>query len=1194
MDVQKFRSMITQQKVERSRGRDIDIDYGGNIIENQTTKHLKVLDKIIEKLNKETCIDRQVCLLTDVLFRSFGNTAADFNWLTNRPHHKVIIPENFDLLKHVKHSRKHREDHIDVTYENIFRYGLGHSRSRLRFQLDRTSLAKDVNDLKSFEDSNSTGIISFAATVVLARNIIKEKQRIQFSLQREISDLARNRLSLTSSNVSSGLDKDDDKTSDDGSAPNQNATDKDNETEEEDSVVGSVNGSVKSESEEINNKISTTLEVESKDGASSDAHVEKQQQEEDETSPSPKTNQVQNDKSVAVAVAETDADADAEAKADDDVAARVAGDATDKDNETTTMVEVESKDGVSSDVHVEKQQQEEDDISPSPKTNQVQNDKSVAVAETETETETEADDTKHEIKYWQSNDTLEQLVNSHPLRIIINKDEFGTLKNETWVKGDHIDACVFILNRLKPRVAMTKVLPTTFLQQLTQDQDKNLPVTTLSKYMENNKITTEEKLICPYGSNFHWSVIHVKPHEKKIIIYDSLLPTKHNLSQRIEVKAAVDFFHQYFYDNDEDWNVSSAQHYPQQKDGHNCGIFSIHVIIKLYLYDKYEFDLQSVDLLRRDLDLAYSKKNAKARTEALLSLMASIEELNVGDTSGGDTSVEISHAASSKKKLPVETQSKVAKKSRKTSVEISHAAASKRKLPAETQSKVAKKSRPFEKEIKNQFGFSQIPEQQNSQGTIPSLMEQDYQTVTLDVGTYDHYKIHQICGPSYYETDNKNTVSFYFGHDQGYSESEYVKSVVRNLYKWRKDGGVQFEMKYKVFRNGIVVKDAVFLSYTTLNMLSPFLYKDNDCYENFNIFCNIQAKRFHDLELFQSGNQERQMVLKHTHFLSEYSPIQRALKKNGVKGMRKQTYNSFGVFHTALEMEQKIDEDITEKFSDDVLTKKDVILKFISPVAAVIKRHSTGAKAGRTKTGVSRDKGKEFQLQQQRADATKFFHSYARNLMVTALENIPIPLEAAAISLYGSEECVKLLNDSINKLYGYIRASGVRMKLRKQEECIFPLHSFKTKLSETALRLLEMARRLPWAEIYSTKNGTNLTTLERLKTVDANFFAYIHLVLLGDAFSEEKEKNLKGPVTRLNVSLNPEELPEILTQSYFDDLKEKGNDDEKKTGKKRGIRNHDDGGNIVRVTMKSLKETKKSLKETKKRKKRDMDENENR
>ena len=144
---------------------------------------------------------------------------------------------------------------------------------------------------------------------------------------------------------------------------------------------------------------------------------------------------------------------------------------------------------------------------------------------------------------------------------------------------------------------------------------------------------------------------------------------------------------------------------------------------------------------------------------------------------------------------------------------------------------------------------------------------------------------------------------------------------------------------------------------------------------------------------------------------------------------------------------------------------------------------------------------------------------------MTALLKCPIPLEAAAISIYGFNECIPLLKESLNTIKGNLIFNAQRITLPKKANCIFSHGSFREKLEEATTSLVEKAAELPWEELYSSFNHFLNGNQEVKLTTDVYFFAYIHQVLVGDAFEMEKGKKKTGPIYRNQIHLLAEGIP---------------------------------------------------------------------
>ena len=479
----------------------------------------------------------------------------------------------------------------------------------------------------------------------------------------------------------------------------------------------------------------------------------------------------------------------------------------------------------------------------------------------------------------------------------------------------------------------------------------------------------------------------------------------------------------------------------------------------------------------------------------------------------------------------------------------------------------------------SQFGFAQsnksnVLDDWFSQGrtNIPAASGNGYQyPKEFDLVPETIGQIKNVAGVSYYSNPNKE-YDFYLGNDLSRDEKTLLRCRIYALNKIEKNEKVSLEIE-TVFRNGVLMKrskketgltSSAFLSLAALNILTPFLRCQIERGIRFNLYDCLQKYHYPSPELFTTESNQHTEVYKPFRFLPEYSPIKEAIKKNKTclpikKKKKKKTFlddkdakdaKSFG--GVLREFKEELKEELTKESKDkmksntqedvpkDILSSKETILKFYDSVENLLKKKTLGT-PGRPSASNKAHKGTKRKMEtpsnnykSQLDDPNLYFQMTAWNMMVTALTKCPIPVEAAAISIYGFNECIPLLKESLCAIKGILIPTAQRITLPKQDFCIFSHAEFRAKLEEATTSLVAQAAELPWEELYCSYMHFNDATALAKLDVDVNFYTYIHQVLLGDAFEVEKDSTTVGPIKRDAIHLLAKGTPKKKQKIHHD------------------------------------------------------------
>ena len=741
-----------------------------------------------------------------------------------------------------------------------------------------------------------------------------------------------------------------------------------------------------------------------------------------------------------------------------------------------------------------------------------------------------------------------------------NADVLST-SDTAWVNESLVNVFVYVLRSLLPKQKTmgegeTFILPTNFLSKsmgggclpgkTATGGNKTYDYETCSflVQMERTKAKDNilgEKWIVPTPHGGHWIAVIVDLKERSINLYDSLEKPK-ELEVFNSVKEHIFTILKELDSGftDQGWSTVYA---PQasQEDSDTCGIFVIVTIIQMYLYGKTEMDQSMIYKVRSMIKVAFEKETLLQKVKDILHVMDMLDpnkvEQNLNSVQDADSEHVHEDMGVDKKPSPTISSSST------TGVEFKDRNLADLRCchfgfaPTEETGDVNKWL---------QTGVSSVQEK----CPLPEQGAKEKNPRTLFFVPTDVGNVSNVAGVSFYsKRDQKYDV--YLGHDLSSDEKTMLRSRVLILKQLNADNhqGVVNLNFTAIYRNGVMVETSEkeaklhctpFLSFTALNILTPFLCRhQHKSTVMFNIYDYLHKFNYPSPELFSEENKEEK-VNKPFRFLPEYSLIKEAMKKKtNCFNIKDQT--SWGGFVKDIEAAIKKGKKVVTK---DLLSRRDIILKFYTPVEALMKKKTRGTpgrpSASNPKRRQESQEQKELRnIESQRNNPELFFQMTAWNLMLTALLKCPIPLEAAAISIYGFNECIPLLKESLNVIKGNLIFNAQRITLPKKGVCIFPLKSFREKLGEATTSLVEKAAELPWEELYSSFNHFLNSDQEQKLTIDVFFFTYIHQILVGDAFEMEKGKKKVGPIYRDQIHLLAKGIPAILAETQKESIGKK-------------------------------------------------------
>lgn len=169
-------------------------------------------------------------------------------------------------------------------------------------------------------------------------------------------------------------------------------------------------------------------------------------------------------------------------------------------------------------------------------------------------------------------------------------------------------------------------------------------------------------------------------------------------------------------------------------------------------------------------------------------------------------------------------------------------------------------------------------------------------------------------------------------------------------------------------------------------------------------------------------------------------------------------------------------------------------------------------------------------LQQEKSYATDdpltTFKINYRNQIRLAIRMCPIPIYAAAVSLFGIDECVQKLSESLNQVKACALAHVQRTFNPPKE---YDNQSYRNALRNTVQSIFYKVQHLPWFELYmSHKCGSTIEEYSDLLLVyDVDFYQFVHEVILGISFDSGK-----NCIVQQQIGI--QEMPQITQK---DDMK---------------------------------------------------------
>jgi hypothetical protein len=532
-------------------------------------------------------------------------------------------------------------------------------------------------------------------------------------------------------------------------------------------------------------------------------------------------------------------------------------------------------------------------------------------------------------------------INNEP-----NANVLSTSDTE-WVNENLVNVFVYVLRSLLPKqITMgegeTFILPTNFFSKamgggclpgktaIGGNKIDDYETCSFLVQMERTKAENKhlgEKWIVPTPIGGHWIAVIVDLKARRINLYDSFEKTK-----KLD---ALNFVSKHIFPilqildsgfTDQGW---STAYVPQakQEDGYTCGIFVIVTIIQMYLYGKTEMDQSIIYRVRRMIKDAFERETLLQKVEDILHVMDILDPNKVQQILNSVQDAESGHGHEDmevdKKPSTVEMKDRNLADLRRCHFGFA---------PTEETKDV---NTWLQTGVSSVQEKSPLSEQGAKEKKPPELF-----LVSTDVGN-----IYNCVGVSYYSKRDQK-YDLYLGHDLSSDEKTMLRSRVLILKSLQPKHHDALKLKFTAFyRNGVMVETSKreeslhctpFLSSTALNILTPFLCRlQHKTTDMLNIYDYFQKVNYPSPELFSEENKEEK-VNKPLRFLPEYSQIKEAMKKKtNVFNMKDQT--SWGGFVKNIEAAMKKD-NTTELVTEDLLSRRDIILKFYTPVEALMKK----------------------------------------------------------------------------------------------------------------------------------------------------------------------------------------------------------------------------------------------------------------